>query len=166
MDFFTGAFATLITLGGYAMAAILFIVAQFDKARREREQADDATASRLITNLKTTTELQEKEMERMRGEMASHKKERDEEIKGLTEKVNHMGGRNAVLEDLFKGRDPAMQVFLKDAPTLIALTKETNELAKGGNKSLDALTATLTRFVEALPHPPDATIAVEAHVVE
>ena len=64
--------------------------------------------------------------------------------------LDHFKGRNAVLEELFKGRDPQMQAFLKDAPTLMEIAQSNNQLAKATNESVGSLADAVRELVERI----------------
>ena len=79
----------------------------------------------------------------MATDMEEHTKSRDLEIKDLRTRVDHLTGRNSMLEDLFKGRDPLMQDFYKKAPKMIeAVNKNGEDLRK--------LEQTLRKFVDTI----------------
>ena len=75
--------------------------------------------------------------------METQSRARDVEMKQMRDSLNHLQGRNAVLEELFKGRDPQMQNFLKDAPQLI-------QLAKANSEAIEHLTNKISEFLEAM----------------
>ena len=79
--------------------------------------------------------------------MDLHTLERNKEMQTLREELKHLSGRNSMLEDLFKGRDPQMQTFLKEAPTLIELTKKDHELIEQSSEAVTALVKTMNEFV-------------------
>ena len=140
-----------LNLAGWVVAGGFGLYGIFNKKQRERRIDDDQTASNLITNLKTSLDIQEKTITKMQSDMEMHSKARDVQIKELSEKVHNLTGRNGILEDLFKGRDPAMQNFLKDAPILMTIAHENNGLAKETSGALVNLTQTIQSLVERLP---------------
>lgn len=105
------------------------------KENDRRKEADDV-ADTLINRLK-------EQVSQMATDMAEHTRSRDAEIKDLRTRVDHLTGRNSMLEDLFKGRDPLMQDFYKKAPKLI------ESVAKNG-EDLRKLEQTLAKFVDTL----------------
>jgi len=135
-------------MGGWVIAGVFGVIGIFNRQARERRKEDESVATNLINNLQKTVDLQEDTMKKMRLEMDAHTKERNEEIKGIRDQMSHLQGRNAVLEELFKGRDPAMQAFLKDAPMLLEITKKDHELIEESMKSITGLSATMSKFVE------------------
>ena len=134
-------------MGGWVIAGVLTFVGLFNKQARERRREDEEVASNLIKNLQNTVDIQEKKISKMQEDMAFHTKERDKEVQNLREELKHLSGRNSMLEDLFKGRDPQMQTFLKEAPTLIELTKKDHELIEQSSEAVTALVKTMNEFV-------------------
>ena len=139
----------ILTMGGWIIAGVLGIVGFFDRGKRERRKEDDDVASNLIKNLQVTADVQEKKIIKMQEEMEAHGKERDKEVQALREELKHLSGRNSMLEDLFKGRDPQMQAFLKDVPILMEITKKDHELIEQGSQALTVLVETMTKFLES-----------------
>lgn len=139
-------------MGGWIIAGVLAVVGVFNKQSRERRKEDESVASNLIKNLQTTAEIQQKEIEKMKEDASAHSKERDKEVQALREDLKHLGGRNSMLEDLFKGRDPQMQAFLSEVPLLMEITKKDHELIEQGSKSLTVLVEAMTQFLES--HTP------------
>lgn len=137
---------TIITWGGYVIAGILAIVGAFNLQRQAQRTADDQTAANLIQNLKTTTELQEKEITRLRDKEAAQGKE-----------LAHLQGQLTMLKEIFQGRDPEMQEFLKTVPQLMIIAHENNGLAKAQADALAALTSQITALVVAITPPKPAT---------
>lgn len=134
-------FTTIITVGGWTIAGGLALYGVFNTQQRAREKESDQTASNLITNLRTTVDLQEKELTRLRDKETAQGKE-----------IAHLSGQLAMLERVVQGRDPAMQAFLKDAPGLFQIARENNGLAKANSEAITALTSSITLLVEALHH--------------
>ena len=149
---------------GWIIAGALALAGVFNAKFRERRRESDETATNLINNLRTTVEVQEKSIAKMQHDMDEHTKQRDIEIKDLRDKVHNLSGRNSVLEDLFKGRDPAMQLFLKDAPNLMTIARQNNiliseqndlavknnDLAVKNSEAITALTNKMTELVSSL----------------
>lgn len=139
----------ILGFGGYAIVGALVVLGFFKKDDSRRTESD-SIADTLINRLQQTVEQQTKDIARMQFDMDRHTKDRDEQIRKLSDELQHMKGRNSVLEDLFKGRDPAMQAFLKDAPALFDVAKENNGLAREMAQGLGSLEGTLSRFIETL----------------
>lgn len=138
----------VIVYAGWAMAGLFAIAGYFNKENKQRESDGDKTASNLINNLKDTVGIQEKTIAKLQADMDAHTKARDVEIKQLQSDLNHLKGRNGLLEELFKGQDPDMQKFFNEAPELLILTKETHELAKNNAEMLAGLTQSMQIFVD------------------
>ena len=132
--------ATLGTAGGWIIAGILAIVGMFNLQWRARRADDDKTASNLIANLKTTTELQEKEITVLRGKEIEQGRE-----------IAHLQGQVKVLTEVLQGRDPAMKAFLDRAPELMTIAHENNGLAKANADAITNLTKAITGLIEKLP---------------
>lgn len=141
---------TVLGFGGYALVGLLAILGYFKKGSDDRRSEETKLADGLITRLQQTVDQNAKDMLKMQADMEKHTKDRDEQIRKLSDDLKHMQGRNSVLEDLFKGRDPAMQAFLKDAPSLIGIARENNGLAKEMAQGLGSLESTLAKFVDTL----------------
>lgn len=132
----------IVTFGGWIAAGLVALIGIFNIQSRNRRRDDDATATSLINNLKTTVELQAKTIERL--------EKNQNEMAGT---LKHLEGRNKVLEELFKGRDPQMQEFLKGAPQLMEMARQTNEFTKTTAEGLTKLETALTTFVATIqPH--------------
>lgn len=130
-----------------AAAGALAVFGVFNTTMRARRREDDQTASNLIQNLKTTTELQDKEITRLRDKETQQGKE-----------IAHLQGQLKVLTEIMQGRDPQMQQFLKSAPELIEIARENNGLAKEQSKAMTELTTSIAALVAAItPKPPAVT---------
>ena len=151
METFSQFLGQIIPNIGWVLAGAFALLGMFNSKQRERRRDDDITAANLINTLKTTVDIQEKAIAKMRTDMEEHTRQRDVEIKELRDKVHNLSGRNGVLEDLFKGRDPGMQNFLKEAPMLMDIARENNGLAKETSKALVNLTNTIEHLVSRLP---------------
>lgn len=145
----TGAITIILTIGGWIIAGVLAVVGVFNKQSRERRREDEDVASNLIKNLQTTVEVQEKTIAKMQETMEKHTKERNEEMQKLRDQMTHISGRNSMLEDLFKGRDPQMQAFLKEAPMLVEIIKADHELIEENTKMLTALGSAMSKFADS-----------------
>ena len=139
MDISLDVILAILGLGGYVFAGIFAFRGQWDKKTKEKQEEDRKLSDNLIQRLQQTVDQQVKDMDEMKRQMAS---QRDE--------IKHFQGRNAVLEELFKGRDPAMQNFLKDAPNLMDIARENNGLARENMQGLKKLEDTLAKFVNTL----------------
>lgn len=133
---------TVLGLGGYAVFGVMTFTGFFKKDDSRRKESD-TIADTLISRLQAQVTQMQKDMD-------EHAVMRDTEIKTLRSQVDHLSGRNSVLEDLFKGRDPAMQVFFKDAPKLFDIAHENNGLAKENAQAIQNLTGTMAKFVDTL----------------
>jgi uncharacterized coiled-coil protein SlyX len=134
---------TILEVGGWVLAGALGLVGVFDSSSRKRRKEDDDTASNLITNLRTTTDLQEKELTALR--LREVDQGRD---------IAHLQGQVKVLTEILQGRDPAMKAFLDHAPLLIDIAKENNGLAKEQAKATTELTNSLTALIQAMGTSP------------
>lgn len=140
----------ILTIGGYLLAGIVALFGYMNPMWRQRHTEADEVSDRLVNNLKLTVEAQEKSMEKMQKEMAEHSRRRDAEIKELNQKVHELQGRNGVLEDLFKGRDPSMKAFFEEAPQILVIAKENNELVKNTNLQVGNLAQAIEGLVKEL----------------
>lgn len=140
----------IFTLGGWAVAGVFIIIGFFGQSSKLRREEADKLADGLIQRLNQTVEQQTKDIAKMQADMEAHTKSRDEEIRKLSDDLKHMQGRNAVLEELFKGRDPQMQAFLKDAPMLMEIAQSNNQLAKATNESVGSLADAVRELVERI----------------
>lgn len=141
---------TIINFGGYLIAAGLAVFSLFNSQWKQRQKDVDSTATNLINNLKTTVDIQEKTIAKIQKENSEHIVKRDAELKDLSAKLHELSGRNKVLEDLFKGRDPAMKAFFEDAPVILQIAKENNKLATDNSKAIHDLTEQIMGLVEVL----------------
>lgn len=130
---------TILSWAGWIIAGALGLVGLFDKQRRNNEADDDKTASNLINNLRTTTELQEKELVSLRSKEVEQGKQ-----------IAHLEGQVKVLSEIFQGRDPATQAFLKEIPALVLGIKESNGMAKEQGKAIELLTNTMSSFLTTI----------------
>ena len=128
-----------LTFIGWMIAGALGIYGVFNRQRKDRQREDDQTATNLITNLKTTTELQEKELIQLRSKEVEQGKQ-----------IAHLQGQVKVLSEILQGRDPSMQEFLKRAPDLIVMAKENNGLAKENSQAIVNLTKSITSLVDQM----------------
>lgn len=140
----------ILTISGWAVAGIFVIIGFFGQGNKTRKEESDKLADGLINRLQQTVEQQTKDIFKMQQDMVENTKNRDEEIRKLSDDLKHMQGRNAVLEDLFKGRDPAMQVFLKDAPHLFEITEQNNNFAKVTHDAITELAKAMKDLVERI----------------
>lgn len=142
-DWITHNGMSILGIGGYFIVGLFVFLGLFKKNKDERAKQADNIADTLIARL-------QERVKQLEEDMAEHTKMRDDQIQKLQSTVDHLTGRNAVLEELFKGRDPAMQTFLKEAPTLITIARENNGLAKEVSQGLTSLENTLMKFVDTL----------------
>lgn len=155
---------TLLGFAGYILLGVFAFVGYFKKDTSALVEEADQVRQKLISSLKDTVDQQDRTLKKMQEDMEKHTEKRDLEVKDLRDKLHNLTGRNAVLEDLFKGRDPAMQSFLKDAPTLITIAHENNQLGKSTAESVkrmaDAL-ASLMQHIEGPTPAPQLTLQKE-----
>lgn len=147
---------TLLAFGGYAMFGIFAAFGYFNRQDTTRTKESDQLADTLIKRLQQTVDQQAKDLARMDTDMKAHTEKRDVEIKKLQGDLSHLTGRNSVLEDLFKGRDPGMQMFLKEAPELIRVAQENNVLGKSTAVSVKIMADAMTTLIEHLGAPTPA----------
>lgn len=140
----------ILEIAGFAVMGILVFTGAFSGKTRERRTEADDLSDKLITRLQQTVDQQAKDLDKMREDMNEHTKARDAEVKELRDQLKHLQGRNGVLEDLFKGRDPQMQMFLKDAPELMTIARANNSLAKENSEAITHLTQKLAQFIDTL----------------
>lgn len=145
-----GTILSILGFAGYVVAGIFAFRGQWDTASKTKQSEERQLSDDLIKRLQQTVDQQAKDLEKMRDDMKEHTRVRDLEVKDLRDKVKHLEGRNGVLEDLFRGRDPAMQTFLRDAPKLIEIAHANNALAKENSDALTHLTTTIASFVDTL----------------
>lgn len=142
---------SVIGLSGYALVGFFAMMGYFKKnIVDERQNEADKVGDVLINRLKDTVDQQEKTITKMLSDMKEHTEKRDKEMSLMRDDLHKMKGRNELLEELFKGRDPAMQDFLKNAPMLVQIVKENNGLAKDSSEALTHLTDTIASFVNSL----------------
>lgn len=127
---------TALSVLAIAGVGVFAFIGWFGKQKDGRQQESDALADTLINRLK-------EQVAQMQTDIDAHTVTRDAEIKELRTRVDHLTGRNSMLEDLFKGRDPLMQDFYKKAPDLIEGVRKNGE-------DMRKLEQTLTKFVDAL----------------
>lgn len=141
----------LLEFGGWVVAGIFVLLGMFGVSSKARRDENDSLTQNLITNLTTTVETQKVDIASLRSAMTQHTVERQAQITTLTNKITHLEGRNSLLEDLFKGRDPDMQQAVKRSPQMFAMIEETNKLVKDGQLALTSLTKTIEDLVKKMP---------------
>lgn len=129
----------VLAIVGWGVTGFLVVTGIFGSKYTDRRKESDRLADDLINRLKETVEQQSKDIAELKTQMSTQRAELD-----------HVKGRNSVLEDLFKGRDPGMQQFLKDAPMLMEIAHANNALAKENSEAVSHLTDTLSTFFERL----------------
>ena len=129
----------ILAIVGWGVTGFLVVTGIFGSKYTDRRKESDRLADDLINRLKETVEQQSKDIAELKTQMSTQRAELD-----------HVKGRNSVLEDLFKGRDPGMQQFLKDAPMLMEIAHANNALAKENSEAVSHLTDTLSTFFERL----------------
>lgn len=155
---------TILALGGYVLAGVFAFGGLMDRQSKSRNKESDDLADTLINRLKQTVEQQTKDIEKMDQNFKTQSIKRDSEIMKLQTDLSHLQGRNAVLEDLFKGRDPAMQAFLKEAPDMIAGVRENNQLVKGTVTAVKEMAEAVKSLVARIDAHPES--ALETHAIQ
>lgn len=130
----------IIGFGGYIVGGAFAVYGIFDMRARTLRTANEETARNLIANLQATVTQQEK---------VAAKQEKD--LGNLRDQLNHMSGRNSVLEDILKGRDPAMAAVFKEAPAIFEIARQNHAMSKSTNEAIVKLTTTLEEFLNRLP---------------
>lgn len=139
-------------LGWFAFG-VLAVIGLFNKSRRVQRLEDDQTASNLITNLRTTVDVQEKTINQMQVDAAKKDKESREETHALRDQLNQLVGRNTILEELFKGRDPKQDEFFKQAPDVFKIMRETHTLVQQQTNATVHLTEAITKLIDRMDSP-------------
>ena len=154
-------FQTILTIGGYCIAGGFALISLFGNSKKKLNEEDDQTASRLISNLKSTVDLQEKTLKKIEEDNRAHTKARDEEIRILRTDLDHLRGRNGLLEELFKGQNPDMQRFFKESPKLIEISHSNNDLLKQSIEATNSLAGIMTDFLKQLEKVTPGYVAKE-----
>ncbi|MDE2022414.1 MAG: hypothetical protein KGI71_05900 [Patescibacteria group bacterium] len=129
----------ILTISGWAVAGFFVFLGFFGGGSKARREEAEKLADGLIQRLNQTVDQQGKDIEMLKTQLIDHKSQ-----------IDHFKGRNAVLEELFKGRDPQMQAFLKDAPHLMEIAQSNNELANSTNKAVGSLADAVRELVERI----------------
>lgn len=124
--------SSVFAIAGWIAAGALALIGYFDRQRRVRRADDDQVASNLITNLKTTADLQEKELVALRGKEVEQGKE-----------IAHLQGQVKVLAEILQGRDPDTKAILGQIPDIA-------KIAKHNGEAIEKLTNTMNQFMEKL----------------
>lgn len=141
---------TFLTIGGalgWIIAGVLAVIGMFNKQSRDRRTQDDQTAANLINNLKTTVDLQEKQLATMSTEKVAQGKE-----------IANLQGQLTVVNKLLENRDPQVQAFLKEVPILVTAINESNVHSKSNQEAVINLTNMMADFLKKVtPHLNGAT---------
>lgn len=93
---------TIFELAGWVLAGGLGLYGIFNRQRKQTKQEDDQVAANLITNLKSTADLQKEEITTLRAKEVEQGKE-----------IAHLQGQVKVLSEIFQNRNPEMTEFMK-----------------------------------------------------
>lgn len=132
MDFSHFTLLNMFELAGWLVAGIIGFIGIFNKQRQTRRVEDDQVANNLIANLRTTTDLQEKELEKLRTKEVENGKE-----------IAHLQGQVKVLSEILQGRDPATKEIMSQIPEIYKIGTHNGE-------SIEKLTTTMTEFMKQL----------------
>lgn len=133
-------FLPYLEAAGWVVAGILVVIGLFNRQTKQNRKDDDETASNLISNLKTTVDLQEKTINSLNAKMEITNKE-----------LHQMQGRNSVLESLFNGNENSILAFLKQAPKLLEIAEDNNKLTKENFTATTNLTTAIAELVKKMP---------------
>lgn len=130
------------TIGGWVVAGIFVVLGFFGRGEASRRAENDKLADSVISRQKEDNEQKGKQIAALTIDLEQTKKD-----------LHQLQGRNTLLEELFKGRDPAMQTFLATAPRLIQIAEDNNNLAKATNASVGQMATALTELMTRLAQP-------------
>jgi uncharacterized coiled-coil protein SlyX len=138
MDFSQFTILNIIELAGWVVAGALALFGVYNRQKKSRETEDDRVASNLIANLRATTDLQEKELEKLRAKEVEQGKQ-----------IAHLEGQVKVLSEILQGRDPATKDIMSKIPEIYKVGVHNTE-------SIEKLTKTMSEFMEKLTNilPP------------
>lgn len=150
ITFLSQNYLNILGLGGYVIAGILAFLGIFNVQLNSRRKENEALTNELITKLDRKVKDQAEEIELVRQQTKDHAIERDNQIRALQDDIKTLSGKNELLENLFKGRDPIMQTVFKEAPEIFAIARENNIYSKANNVALTELTQTIKDFIATL----------------
>ena len=143
-------FLTFLGYAGYVVAGIFVVIGMFNKQANTQRDKNDKLTSELIDKFEKKADIYEEELELVRQQMKDHAAERDEQIANLQGDIKGLTAKNEMLENLFKGRDPAMQSIFHEAPVIFAIARENNALSRANGEAITKLTTVITDLVEKL----------------
>lgn len=136
---------------GWVIAGVLAVVGYFNIKTKDRQKESDGLADTLIKRLQQTVDSQTEDLKRMQVELDTRTNQRDQEIVTLQHDLSHLQGRNGLLEELFKGRDPSMDTFFKkDGPQILSMTQANTASIEILVQSINNLIHTLTPLLPLL----------------
>jgi ABC-type transporter Mla subunit MlaD len=139
MTFDLGTILSMLGLAGYVIAGVFAFRGQWDKSSKNKDAEADALSDKLIQRLQQTVDQSEKSVATLSAKLEQ-----------TTKELHQMQGRNQVLESLFNGSENSIMAFLKQAPVLVKMTGESNQLAKDTSASIDHLASTFAKFIDNL----------------
>lgn len=116
-----------LELGGWVIAGIFAVIGMFSFTTKSRRVENDQLTTNLINNLTKTVETYKEENANLKTQMEKNASERDAQILKLQTDFSHLAGRNSLLEELFKGRDPKQEAAYSEIPKMSATVTATNE---------------------------------------
>lgn len=124
--------------GGYVIIGGLALLGYFRKDDSRQAQSNQV-ADGLIDRLQKTVDQNGKDMTAMSARIDDQQKE-----------IHQLQGSNDAYLKIITLRDPATAKVFEEAPAIYAIVRETNGDVKAAASSLDELTQTLSRFIDAL----------------
>lgn len=130
---------SLLGLGGYIIGGVFALRGQWDKASKAKDAQADELGDKLIQRLQQTVDQYGKDNAALA-----------QKLDQTTKELHQMQGRNQVLEELFNGSESSIMAFLKQAPKLMQIADENNNLAKDTNTAIEHMAATFAKFIDNL----------------
>lgn len=127
-----------MSVAGWVIAGALGLAGVFNMQRQQRRRDDDQTASNLITNLKTTADLQDKELVSLRTKEVEQGKE-----------IAHLQGQIKVLTDILQGRDPKTLATLEQIPLIYTAAMKNGESIEKLTRAMADFMASFQKALEA-----------------